>query len=783
MSSRAQHYDQAVATTVEIALDGVRVLSPAAHQLISLCSFLAGDDIPRKLLYSAANELPEEMRTAVANPGALQNAVEILDRYALIRVSGDGLALHRTHQAAIRDGLPVSDRRSWAIGAARIVLASLPARPEKSREWPWTARLLPHALATADHLDDLGVDVLLAVHLWDNAARYMIAQGQLDTAEDIVGRALERIARAAPGGELHGTVLNRLATVERERGRFSRAHDHASQALGMHQASVGGHQADESSAQTAPRPASTRDAHLGSEVATIDHPAIAEDLQNLAVIARQQGHLAEAMRYLRSAYEMLVKLHGEDDATVSDAVGELFQLFVEMDDIPNAIAALERSIEIDEAVYGPDDEDVALERQIFLLITEPENQDERAREALRLSERSYGPRHPFTADANRLLSALLRRLDRLDEARQMAIRALDIDRVNLGAVHFRVARGLADLMAVDAAAGEIAAACERLGEIAAIVIAAPSDERVTTLRLSGLGDVLADAAQHERGASLVERAITVLDTAFAGHDNALEYSRGLVVRALLVAGDTLLRDGHLTESAAKYAKGRQLALLTAESFLDDAVFEIRLAFVAGARAEREVMVEYLQAAMEHLSKAGDATPIWYVITECSRLCGLFGRMPILEEVLARLMQQEIEGDAVPQFRGKLTAAIPNDWFAKESTTVLAPDGRSNVIASSEPLDPTIDSDQYAAIQGDLLRKEFDEFEEKEFEAITLFGGRSGYLRRFEWKPQDSARVTQIQLYYVENARGYTATATTPSDGFAERELLLREILLGLSITD
>ena len=115
--------------------------------------------------------------------------------------------------------------------------------------------------------------------------------------------------------------------------------------------------------------------------------------------------------------------------------------------------------------------------------------------------------------------------------------------------------------------------------------------------------------------------------------------------------------------------------------------------------------------------------------------------------------------------------------------MLHPEGTANVIASSEPLDAEIDTERYAAVQGDLLAKEFPGFELLAFEPKLIFGGRSGFIRRFKWTPPDNMPVTQIQLYYAEGERGYTATATTPSEQFPELELVLMDILDGLTIGD
>jgi hypothetical protein len=131
------------------------------------------------------------------------------------------------------------------------------------------------------------------------------------------------------------------------------------------------------------------------------------------------------------------------------------------------------------------------------------------------------------------------------------------------------------------------------------------------------------------------------------------------------------------------------------------------------------------------------------------------------------------------FRGTLVAESPAGWFTKESITLLAPDGQANVICSSEPLDPTIDTDRYAAVQGDLLRNEFPGYQEAGFERRIIFGGHPGWWREFSWHPPDGVRINQIQLYFARDGRGYTATATTPSPDLGG----LREILSRLRLDD
>lgn len=136
---------------------------------------------------------------------------------------------------------------------------------------------------------------------------------------------------------------------------------------------------------------------------------------------------------------------------------------------------------------------------------------------------------------------------------------------------------------------------------------------------------------------------------------------------------------------------------------------------------------------------------------------------------------------MPQMSAHLSADVPSDWFLKESITLLAPDGQANVIASIEPLDPSLTSRQYAEIQGDLLRREFPGYHEFEFAPAAVYGGQPGYLRHFAWIPPDGRSVTQLQTYLAMSGSGYTATATTSTALFPSLERQLRLLLDGLRL--
>ena len=133
-------------------------------------------------------------------------------------------------------------------------------------------------------------------------------------------------------------------------------------------------------------------------------------------------------------------------------------------------------------------------------------------------------------------------------------------------------------------------------------------------------------------------------------------------------------------------------------------------------------------------------------------------------------------------RSMLAAGVPSGWFRKESLTILAPNGQGNVIFSCEPLSPEIDAFGYADVQGNLLRREFERYQEESFEPGLVFGDKSGYVRRFNWAPPDGVPVSQTQLYYAVPGRGFTATATAPGPRGAMSQQL-EQILMSLRIVD
>lgn len=134
---------------------------------------------------------------------------------------------------------------------------------------------------------------------------------------------------------------------------------------------------------------------------------------------------------------------------------------------------------------------------------------------------------------------------------------------------------------------------------------------------------------------------------------------------------------------------------------------------------------------------------------------------------------------MPRFETEITAPLPDRWSAVETVTLTHPDGLANVIISVEPVGSELSTEEYAKAQGDLISNQFPEYEEIESAQVDWMGGRQAFRRTFQWQPEGRDPVTQIQLYLVDNERGYTATATSSLADFTTLQPELMLVLSGL----
>jgi tetratricopeptide (TPR) repeat protein len=254
-----------VATTWSLSLARARAEAPAAEDLLTLCAFLAPDDIPRGLPADHAQLLPETLQQAAADRLAYDRVLGALGRYSLVTATQDSLAMHRLVQAWVRARLDQQAQQHWAAVAVRLVWAAFPADSDDPATFPTSDRL-PHALAATDHASSLATDPEATAGLLTQVGAYLWRRVESGQARLLFERALA-IFEAWLGSD-HPDVarsLNNLGAVLGGLGELPAARN-------VHNL-----------AQT------IFETRLGP-----DHPDTARNLDNLGLVLRRLGELDAA---------------------------------------------------------------------------------------------------------------------------------------------------------------------------------------------------------------------------------------------------------------------------------------------------------------------------------------------------------------------------------------------------------------------------------------------------------------------------------------------------------
>jgi tetratricopeptide (TPR) repeat protein len=276
-------YPDTVATTWDLSFQKAREEVPVSADLLSLCAFLAPDDIPKSILAEGSDHLPEPLDSAVADEMVLNDAVAALRRYSLLNVADDALSVHRLVQAVTRDRL-AKEQSKWAEVAVWLVYNAFPPNSYDVRTWPVCSLLLPHALAASEHAERLKVAPEATGRLLNNIGPYLNERAEYDGAKSVWERALKIFEKAfGPDHPNVARTVGNLGLVLRHLGDFEGAKKCNERALKIFEKAFGP-----------------------------DHPEVARAVGNLGLVLRDQGDLEGARENLERALEIFRECLGED---------------------------------------------------------------------------------------------------------------------------------------------------------------------------------------------------------------------------------------------------------------------------------------------------------------------------------------------------------------------------------------------------------------------------------------------------------------------------------------
>ena len=372
--------ERIVATTWGISIGK---LPQAAVDLLSLCAYLAPDDIPSDVISQWAEKLPQPLAKAAADPLELDDAVMALRGYSLINAASGGWSVHRLLQAVVRDGLGQESGWVWARAAVELINAAFPGQVSSNvAVWPVCARLLPHALAATGHAETMNLASATVTRLLNQAGVYLRVRARYADARRAYERALA-IDEATYGCDHHevATDLNNLGAVLWELGNLEDAREHLQRALVIDEAAYGS-----------------------------DHPDVATDLSNLGSVLQGLGDLAAAREHLQRALAIDEVAYGSDHPDVAIRLNNLGSVLQDLGEVEGARDHHQRALAITEAALGRDHPNVATDLNnlgsALRALGDREGARDHLQRALRIFRDRLGEDHPSTITTRRNLEAL-----------------------------------------------------------------------------------------------------------------------------------------------------------------------------------------------------------------------------------------------------------------------------------------------------------------------------------------------------------------------------------------
>lgn len=406
----AEGYEIAVAAAWTVALERLGVESPAALQLLQVCSFFAPEPIARELLIGPRNaRISPELDETLQNPSKLNRAIRDIQRYGLARIDHreQTVQLHRLVRTVVVSQLTPSERTAREHGAHVLLAGGNPGNPGGTTQWPRYHALLPHVVAS----DAVGCEDAWARQLVLDVIEFYYYWGDHESCRDLARQVVTQWRATLGADDLQTLKAARwLGYEQRLLGAFAEARQINADCL------------DRLEARFGPEDEETLDA---MSLVAADH--------------RAAGEFTRARDLDREAFDRCLVEFGPDDPitlTAAHSLGISMRLTGEF----------QAALDLDAETYQRRGEVLGLDHMLTLLTLNGLTLDLREvgqyRQAYAEQElvherfqRIFGAEHPYSLSAARNLAVACRRAGYHERARKVAEDALTRLRQRFGATH------------------------------------------------------------------------------------------------------------------------------------------------------------------------------------------------------------------------------------------------------------------------------------------------------------------------------------------------------------
>ncbi|HYK85735.1 MAG TPA: tetratricopeptide repeat protein [Ktedonobacteraceae bacterium] len=404
-------YPETVATTWSLSFQQVEQESPAAADVLRLCAFLAADVIPEELLMRGAAELGDAPGSLIADAFKLNEALEVLRRYSLIRRDSNAhtLSIHRLVQIVLKESLNEETQRAWAERTVRVVNAAFPeANYGSSTNYQY---YLPHAQECATLIAHYHLHFPEAAQLLYEAGAVLYFHGFYPQSQSLHQQALAiREQVLEPDHPATAESLNILGMLSRIEGDDGQAEQYHRQALAI------------------------REKILGPK-----HLATAFSLNNLGVLYRIQEKYEQAEQFLVQALTIREQLLGSEHPETLLTFINLAKLYSEQGKYEQSERLLQQTLVSSTRALEPEHPLIAQNLNVLARLYYEQGDNERAEilwmQSLAILEKSLGPEHSATAERLNDIAELYVAQGLYTEAQSYCQRAISICEKTLGPEH------------------------------------------------------------------------------------------------------------------------------------------------------------------------------------------------------------------------------------------------------------------------------------------------------------------------------------------------------------
>jgi len=406
-----------VATTWQTTVDQ---LTPAAHGVLELLSWLAPDTIPMDVVECDAMTAQLQSLTGRADDDPELALAELRSFSLLSRGVGSAVEsagqLQRLVQLITRDSLSAERRQSTLTAALAVFDGYL-----QSDEifGPIVDVLAPHVFALVEHATTAGISEHLAAMLRAQGS-LLDRRARFDEEEAAYRRALAIDVALLPAGDpTIASDLRDIAGCCMLNGRLAEAEDCFVRAFEIDFR------------------------HFGE-----DHPRIGLDLSGWAGVLQAQGKHEDAEPLIMYALKLNLEHFGAGAWVLADNFADLGWHYFNNDQLEKAEEMLRRAVALQEGHYGVDsDHTRALLGQLAMVLGEKGEVAEAEslfRREIAIEERRR-PDSPVLGICLHGYGKFLMETGRLSEAEPLLRRALELTEKGFGAAHVGVAHALKDL--------------------------------------------------------------------------------------------------------------------------------------------------------------------------------------------------------------------------------------------------------------------------------------------------------------------------------------------------